>query len=89
MGNPQSALAFDLEGPDAQDLKMPPAPTIKSPQAAGEMAELYWMALCRDVPFLEYETIPICIGTLNLLSLQCHNISKKIPLTCRLFWCNN
>ncbi len=55
--NPQSGLAFDLEGPDAQDLKMPEAPKIRSRQATGELAELYWMALCRDVQFLEYDII--------------------------------
>jgi len=52
--NPQSGLAFDLEGPDSHDLAIRPAPKIDSEEAAGEMAELYWMALCRDVPFSEF-----------------------------------
>jgi membrane-associated phospholipid phosphatase len=57
--NPQSGLAFDLEGPDAQSLVMPPAPRIDSARNSAEMVELYWMALCRDVPFTEFETSPL------------------------------
>ena len=49
--SPQAGFAFDLEGPDAQDLSIREAPKIKDAEAAAEMAELYWMALCRDVPF--------------------------------------
>ena len=33
---------------------MPPAPTLTSAETAGEMVELYWHALLRDVPFNEY-----------------------------------
>ena len=54
--NPQAGLAFDLEGPDSADLEIRPSPTIDSAEAAGEMAELYWMALCRDIPFNEFDT---------------------------------
>ncbi|MEO0488851.1 MAG: vanadium-dependent haloperoxidase [Cyanobacteria bacterium P01_A01_bin.123] len=49
---------FDLEGPDAQALTMPPAPTIDSPELVTEMAEVYLMALLRDVPFAEFATNP-------------------------------
>lgn len=52
--NPQTGLAFDLEGPDAQALTLPPAPRIDSAENAAEMAEVYWMALCRDVFFTDY-----------------------------------
>lgn len=54
--NPQAGLAFDLEGPDSHALAQRPAPTIAGAEGAGEMIELYWMALARDVHFLEYET---------------------------------
>lgn len=46
---------FDLEGPDAQALTMPPAPTLTSPELTTEMIELYAMALLRDVPFADFE----------------------------------
>jgi hypothetical protein len=51
--NPQSGLAFDLEGADAQALTLPPAPRIDGPENASEMGELYWMALLRDVSFID------------------------------------
>jgi hypothetical protein len=54
--NPQAGLAFELEGPDAQALTQPPAPRFDSAQTAAEMGELYWMALARDVPFINYAT---------------------------------
>ena len=52
--NPQSALAFDLEGADSHHMAIAPAPTIAGPRAASELAELYWMALSRDVHFSDY-----------------------------------
>jgi hypothetical protein len=52
--NPQAALAFDLEGPDVHSLAQPPAPRIDGPENSGEMGELYWMALLRDVPFKDF-----------------------------------
>lgn len=57
--NPQAGLAFDLEGPDAQAVAVPPAPRIDSRENAGEMAELYWMGLMRDVRFTNYGTASI------------------------------
>ena len=52
--SPQAGLMFDLEGPDSQDIGIRKAPRINSAEAAGEIAELYWMALCRDVPFGQF-----------------------------------
>ncbi|WP_225411043.1 vanadium-dependent haloperoxidase [Stigmatella hybrida] len=52
--NPQGGLAFDLEGPDAQAVTLPPAPRIDERKNDGEMVELYWMALLRDAPFISY-----------------------------------
>ncbi|MEV8444060.1 vanadium-dependent haloperoxidase [Actinosynnema sp. NPDC051121] len=57
--DPQSGLAFDLEGPDAQSLTMPPAPRLDSARNSAEAVELYWMALTRDVPFAEYDGHPL------------------------------
>lgn len=54
--NPLSGLGFDLEGPDPQALTIPPAPRVDGPQASAEMVELYWMALCRDVPFARFDS---------------------------------
>ena len=52
--NPQSGLAFDMQGPDAQALVQPPAPAFASREQAAEISENYWMALLRDVPYSQY-----------------------------------
>jgi len=57
--NPQSGLAFDLEGPDPQQLRMRVAPRIDRPQNSAEMVELYWMSHLRDVQFTSYNTDPL------------------------------
>lgn len=54
LNNPQGGLAFDLEGADSQSVTQPPAPRFDSKQIAAEMGELYWMALARDVSFINY-----------------------------------
>jgi len=46
---------FDLEGPDAQAVTMPPAPTIESEEFVAEVAEIYEMAMLRDVPFAQFD----------------------------------
>lgn len=57
--NPMSGYAFDLEGLDPHQFTMKPAPAFSSAEEAGEMVELYWMSLLRDVNFLDYETHPM------------------------------
>jgi hypothetical protein len=54
--NPISSYDYDLEGTDSHQLKLLPAPAFASAQAAGEMVELYWMSLLRDVEFSSYQT---------------------------------
>lgn len=44
---------FDLEGPDAQAVTMPPAPALGTDELIAEMGEVYAQALLRDVPFTE------------------------------------
>lgn len=57
--NPQSAYAFDMEGTDSHQLAMRAAPAFASAEQAGEMVELYWMALLRDVNFTDYAANPL------------------------------
>jgi len=45
--------AFDLQGPDAQAVTMPPAPKAGSDELIAEIAEVYGQALIRDVPLSE------------------------------------
>lgn len=57
--SPQSGLAFDMQGGDAHSFIIPPAPVFASREIAAEIAENYWMALLRDVPFVDYPNNPI------------------------------
>ncbi len=49
--SPTAGHCYDLEGPDAQALATPPAPELDSDELIAEVAEVYAMALLRDVPF--------------------------------------
>ncbi len=69
--DPQGAYAFNFDGPDGWINSMPAAPALTSPQAASEMAEVYWHALARDVAFNSYPANGItlsAIGDLNTFS---------------------
>jgi len=57
--NPLAGMACDLEGADSHRLAIPPAPRFNSAETTGEMVELYWQALARDVPFIDYATSPL------------------------------
>ena len=67
--NPQAGLATDLDGPNPSTLAIPPAPALASPVAAAEAAELYWMALLRDVPFSDFPYNPLVTAAVQDLSL--------------------
>lgn len=57
--NPQSGLAFDMEGADAFSFIQKAPPAFSTRENAAEIAENYWMALLRDVPFSDYEANPV------------------------------
>jgi hypothetical protein len=59
LSNPQSGFAFHMEGGDPQTFDLPPPPSIASSDAAPDVSELYWQALCRDIPFADYPDSPI------------------------------
>lgn len=80
--NPLAAIAFNLEGPDNAAIGVPePPPALNTPERAAEAAELYWMALCRDIPFPNYATnatiADACADLDNLPGYQ----GPKDPLT--------
>ena len=56
--NPQAGFAFGFCGADAQASPVRVPPRFASAETAGEMVELYWAALARDVPFDQYATDP-------------------------------
>ncbi|WP_395837983.1 hypothetical protein [Archangium violaceum] len=59
--NPLGGLAFSMEGPDSAVIAVQPAPALASAEWAADLAELYWMALLRDVPFSAYDSHPLAL----------------------------
>ncbi len=53
--SPSAGLTFEMHGPDSHSVTMPPAPPLGSDQLTFEMAEVYWLALLRDVPFNQFQ----------------------------------
>lgn len=49
--SPRAGHVYELEGPDPAAVGMAPAPRVGSSELAAEMAEVYALALLRDVPF--------------------------------------
>jgi membrane-associated phospholipid phosphatase len=69
--SPLAAFAYQMEGADSHRLGMDAPPAFSTPDAAGEMVELYWQALARDVPFTAYATSTVtqaAMADLNRLS---------------------
>jgi hypothetical protein len=84
--NPQGGLAFDLEAPDAQAVTQCPAPRFDSAQTAAEMGELYWMALARDVPFIQYDAEAALAGSIlsnaiTSLNTEFRPFGGTVPVT--------
>ena len=57
--NPQASYTYSLEGPDSHHVGIIAPPAFSSAEEASEIGELYWQALTRDVPFIEYDTNPL------------------------------
>lgn len=53
--SPLGGHVYDLEGPDADQVAMPPAPALGSDELVAEMGEVYGAALLRDIPFTAWE----------------------------------
>ncbi len=51
---PTAGIVYELQGPDSQAVTMPPAPALGSAELSYEMAEVYELALLRDVPFTAF-----------------------------------
>ncbi|MFM8395901.1 MAG: hypothetical protein ACKOB4_18435, partial [Acidobacteriota bacterium] len=58
MTSPQAGLTYELIGMDPANFTQPPPPAFASAEIAAEIAENYWMALCRDINFADYPTNP-------------------------------
>jgi hypothetical protein len=79
--NPQAGLDFDPEGPDAQELTIPPAPRFDSDVAAAEAGELYWMAVARDVYFASYGTDAFVAAAISSLNSEFPQFGGTVMVT--------
>ncbi len=68
LSNPLAAYAFELEGADPHEIECRMPPAFGSAETAGEMIELYWQALTRDVQFSAYDTHPLTNAAVTELS---------------------
>lgn len=71
LANPQGAYKFEMTGRDSHGTFMRPAPAFASAETAAEMGEVYWKALLRDVPFIDYDTnadVAAAVADLNAFS---------------------
>jgi membrane-associated phospholipid phosphatase len=66
--DPQSAFAFQMDGSDSHHLGLRVPPAFASAEIAGEMEELYWLALTRDVPYANYDVDATIAAAANALS---------------------
>ncbi len=66
--SPQSGFTYEMEGGDPQSFVQPPAPAFASREECAEIAENYWMALLRDVPFSDYAAHPTANAAASDLS---------------------
>lgn len=80
--NPQSGLAFEMVGADSHHLALPAPPAFSSAWQAGEIAENYWMALLRDVPYQNYATDPLvaeaCVDLSNFSDFRGPKIGGQV-----------
>ncbi len=71
--SPSAGLTFEMHGPDSHSITMPPAPKLGTEEQTLEMAEVYWLALLRDVHFEQFQagnsgsTLNQAIAYLNAL----------------------
>src|SRR5262249_60943911 len=68
LNDPQATYAFDLVGLDSAATSLEPPPAFASARMATDMAEVYWRALARDVPFREYESHPLVAAAVTDLN---------------------
>ena len=59
LANPLAAVAFANESWDSHHLAIAAANGIDDAAHGGDMAECYWLALTRDVPFADYADDPL------------------------------
>ncbi|MFQ3247562.1 MAG: hypothetical protein ACJAYF_001998 [Arenicella sp.] len=71
LADPQGALRFEIASLDSHATRIAPSHKFRSAELAGEQAEVYWQAITRDVPFINYTSdasIADAVSDLNAMS---------------------
>ncbi|MEL6231501.1 MAG: vanadium-dependent haloperoxidase [Cyanobacteria bacterium J06627_3] len=91
---PTAGVVYELQGPDAQAVTMPPAPPLLddngnvNPELVLELAEVYELAILRDQPFNAFENgasngaIDSAIARLNSLSYVSNQTGRPRKVNC-------
>ena len=58
LANPQASYAYEMTAVDSHNTRIAAAPAFDSAETAAEMGEVYWQALTRDVPYVDYGSDP-------------------------------
>ena len=74
---------FDLQGPDAHAVTMPPAPAIGSDELTAEIGEVYIQALLRDVEFTQFSCVEDIVAEPNA------QVDETLSLLNELDWFND
>lgn len=77
LANPQASFKFEIAGRDGQNTFMRPAPKFAGRETAAEMGELYWKALARDVPFINYDIDPLIAAATSDLNAFSKTVGPK------------
>ena len=85
--SPRAGHVYELEGPDPGAVGMAPAPRVGASELAAEMAEVYGLALLRDVPFTtisEGGGDKLCAdgGTAELSAQEIVDLLNGMPFYC-------
>ncbi|MEM9710181.1 MAG: bromoperoxidase [Pseudomonadota bacterium] len=64
--SPLAGFQYDLQGPDAGAVSIAAAPRVGSDELVAEMAEVYALAVIRDVPFADWHKDPSIRSDLSL-----------------------
>ena len=84
LSNPQGAFRFEISGLDSHATRIAPSHRFRSAALAGEQAEVYWQAITRDVPFIEYDSDPLvaaAVSDLNAFSVKPGAVNNAGKLT--------
>jgi hypothetical protein len=76
--NPQAAFAYELVGVDSHATDLMPPPAFASAEAAAEIGEIYWLALCRDIPFRWFDSDPVIAAAVIDLNKFSKTVGPKV-----------